>query len=78
MEAFLLDSHARHNLAVALQDICGQHLRPSTIHKPRVFPDGDAWCALYGDSIQEGVAGFGKSPELAMLDFDDNWHKEMK
>lgn len=77
MEPFLLDSHQRYHLVMALQDICSQHLRPSTIYKPRVFPDGDMWCALHGENIQEGVAGFGKSPALAMDDFDTNWHKEI-
>jgi hypothetical protein len=36
------------------------------------------WCALYGENIQDGVAGFGKSPSLAMIDFDANWFKELK
>ena len=31
------------------------------------------WCALYGDNLQDGVAGFGRSPEEAMADFDKNW-----
>jgi hypothetical protein len=48
--------------------------QPSVILKPRLFMDGDQWCALYGDSIQEGVAGFGKSPRLAMEAFDKAWY----
>ena len=24
--------------------------------------DGDQWCALLGDDLQEGIAGFGDSP----------------
>jgi len=28
--------------------------------------DGDQWCALVGDNIQEGVAGFGNSPVEAL------------
>lgn len=48
-------------------------LRPSYLHKPRLFIDGDEWCALYGDDLQNGVVGFGKSPEEAYLDFDRNW-----
>lgn len=38
--------------------------------RPRLFIDGDQWCALLGDNLQDGVAGFGKSPELAGMDFD--------
>ena len=45
--------------------------------KPRIFIDGDKWCALYGENLQDGVAGFGESPALAMHDFNDNWHKKI-
>ena len=40
--------------------------------------DGDQWCALYGDDLQSGVAGFGDSPELAMQDFDAAFRKPLK
>jgi len=40
--------------------------------------DGDHWCWLYGDNLQDGIAGFGKSPYLAALDFNKNFHKELK
>lgn len=40
---------------------------------PQIFPDGNRWCMLYGMSLQEGVAGFGKTPALAADDFDKNW-----
>jgi hypothetical protein len=78
MEAFLLNNEQQLNLSMDMKLICEQQMRPSTLYKPRVYPDGNMWCALYGENIQEGVTGFGKSPELAMLDFDDNWHKEIK
>lgn len=51
--------------------------RPSVIFKPKVFPDGNMWCALYGDNLQDGVAGFGDSPELAASDFDFEWHAKL-
>jgi hypothetical protein len=41
--------------------------------KPRLFIDGDMWCALYGENLQDGVAGFGETPDLAAKDFDKNW-----
>ena len=44
--------------------------------RPKVFPDGNKWCALYGDNIMEGVAGFGSTPEEAMLDFTASWEKQ--
>ena len=47
---------------------------PSRVYKPRIYIDGNQWCALYGDNIQDGVAGVGDTPEAAMTDFDRNWH----
>lgn len=47
--------------------------RPCNIKKPRVFKYGDQWCALYGENIQEGVCGFGVSPEEACKAFDKEW-----
>jgi len=46
---------------------------PSVLYKPALSIDGNKWCALYGDNLQDGVAGFGDSPALAMADFDKNW-----
>jgi len=28
--------------------------------------DGDAWCALLGEDLQEGLAGFGDTPSDAL------------
>ena len=49
--------------------------RPSVLYRPALSMDGNRYCALYGENIQEGCAGFGPSPELAMMDFDRNWSK---
>ena len=47
--------------------------RPSVMYRPSLSPDGDQWCALYGENLQEGVAGFGRTPAEAMADFDQAW-----
>jgi hypothetical protein len=47
--------------------------RPSYLFRPRLSIDGNQWCALYGDNLQDGVAGFGDSPSLAMEAFDKAW-----
>lgn len=47
--------------------------RPSAIYRPKLSKDGDQWCALYGDNLAVGCSGFGKSPDLAMQDFDKKW-----
>lgn len=50
---------------------------PSALFKPRLFIDGNRWCALYGDNLQEGVAGFGSSPEEAMTAFNVAWKTKL-
>ena len=51
---------------------------PSYRYKPRLFIDSGKWCALYGDNIQDGVAGFGDSPGAAYYDFDRAWWEKIK
>lgn len=36
------------------------------------YKDGNQWCILKGDDIQQGVAGFGNTPEDALMDFIKN------
>ena len=49
--------------------------RPSVLYRPKIYMDGDQWCALYGDDLMAGVAGFGKMPNEAMYQFDLAWRK---
>lgn len=51
--------------------------RPFMLLRPKMSLDGNMWCALYGDNLQEGVAGFGFSPDEASKEFDKNWHKAL-
>ena len=48
------------------------------ILKPKLYQDGDKWCVLYGENIMLGVAGFGDTPYLAILDFNKSWGKKLK
>lgn len=43
--------------------------------KPKIYKDGNQWCVLYGENLQDGIAGFGDTPYLAILDFNKNWNK---
>ena len=43
--------------------------------KPSIKIDGDMWCILYGENIQDGVVGFGDGPIKAVYDFNKNWDK---
>lgn len=46
---------------------------PFILLRPSLFVDGNQWCALYGEDLQRGVAGFGDTPEAAAADFNKNW-----
>lgn len=64
---------------IAQQEIAAvgmEMTRPSVLFRPRVYRDGGAWCALYGENLQEGVAGFGESPDAAVRDFDKEWTRK--
>lgn len=43
--------------------------------KPKLYKDGSQWCCLYGDNIQDGIAGFGDTPYKAILAFNKEWHE---
>lgn len=73
-EAF---GNADHQIRCALQDVTGYFTEPSVVYQPALFIDGDQWCALYGEDLQSGVAGFGDSPAKAMVDFNKNWHASL-
>ena len=60
----------------AAQDIATANTRPSVVLKAALSIDGNQWCALYGVNLQEGLAGFGDTPEKAMLDFDKNYYNQ--
>jgi len=65
------DEHQQ-RMAFIIDEGC-YRLRPCMLWKPKLSLDGNQWCALYGDNLQSGVAGFGDTPEKAMEDFDKNW-----
>jgi hypothetical protein len=67
-------SHHVQQTAQQFQYVAYELQRPCVIFKPTLKIDGDKWCALYGENLQDGVAGFGNSPREAMSDFDKNWN----
>jgi len=77
MENLLLNSHESNALYNQMASIITQESDFSLVSqlKARVFPDGNQWCVLYGDNIQEGVCGFGDTPYLAVVDFNNQWYK---
>lgn len=61
----------------AIQQAASLYESPAAIYRPVLSIDGNQWCALYGDNLQDGVAGFGVSPAHAMADFDRNWFAKL-
>lgn len=39
----------------------------------KVEKDGSMWCALMGENLQEGVAGFGKTIPDALYSLSEAW-----
>lgn len=60
------------------RDLSHELLRPFMLLKTTIFIDGNRWCVLYGDNLQDGVGGFGISPDEASRDFDRAWYSELK
>lgn len=46
---------------------------PHRIYGAKLSKDGNQWCWLYGENLQEGIAGFGDTPALAAKEFDRAW-----
>lgn len=61
----------------AIRYAAAEYERPSAVFRPRLSIDGNQWCALYGENLQDGVAGFGASPADALWDFDRNWSRKL-
>ena len=75
MNAFV---HSTTMVQHAVQDAVAGYGEPSAIYRPKISIDGSQWCALYGDNLQDGVAGFGNSPSAAMQDFNKQWYMPLK
>lgn len=50
---------------------------PHTIFVPRLFKDGNMWCALYGKDMMEGIVGFGRSPDKAIKRFNNAFYEDI-
>jgi len=65
-----------HSVAMGKEEIVQHYTTPHVTMRPSLSLDGNQWCALYGASIQDGVAGFGGTPHEAMVAFDAAWFSE--
>lgn len=76
VENALLQANLSHYAMMAgdaVQVATYEYQRPSVLYRPSLGLDGTMWCALYGDDLQNGVAGFGGTPAKAMAAFDLAW-----
>jgi hypothetical protein len=60
-------------LAGEFSSVAYEQARPFVLLRPKMSIDGNQWCALYGDNLQDGVAGFGDTPAKAATQFDIEW-----
>lgn len=68
--------HVKSAIVAAADEWCAagrEHARPASRMRPVLSADGNQWCMLYGSNLQEGVAGFGDTPEAAATAFDKAW-----
>lgn len=68
--------NAQWNAATEQAEAARATRAPHVLMRPRVFPDGSAWCCLRGENLQEGVAGFGDTPAAACAAFDTAWMEQ--
>jgi hypothetical protein len=64
------------NNALIAESVELEKKRPFMLLRPKLYPDGDQWCALLGSNLQEGVCGFGNTPAEAATAFDLAWLNE--
>ena len=72
-DSYLAREGVIHAAQQAYQQVAECLTDASVMYRPNLSIDGNKWCALYGDNLQDGVAGFGDSPAAAMQDFNKNW-----
>jgi hypothetical protein len=81
VERAMRDANISHYFEMAMlraQQAASEYDRPSAVFKPKISRDGNEWCALYGENLAEGCAGFGDSPAAAMWAFDSAWLQKTK
>ena len=75
--AMISISQAASMAGYRIQEAAAAYDTPSAIFRPTLSIDGNQWCALYGEDLHDGVAGFGSSPAEAYADFDKSWYAKL-
>ncbi len=64
---------------VEMKRYCEEHPRsPSAVRRPKLLRRGRSWVALMGYTLQDGIAGIGKTVASALRSFDVQYLKSMK
>lgn len=69
MDYKILIEQSDHNSAIEREEY-----NLFSLLRPKIFIDGNQWCVLYGENLQDGVAGFGCTPYLAVIDWSKKWN----
>lgn len=51
---------------------------PRVTITPQLFIDGNQWCAMLGENLMTGIAGFGDTPYDALLAFQKEMTKPIQ
>lgn len=43
----------------------------------KISIDGNKWCWLFGENLQDGISGFGGSPYLAAIEFNKAFYAKL-
>ena len=80
-ELFEIESSQRQRFAelqhsIAMETLClkTDMVLVESLH-PTITKDGNQWCVLYGDNLQEGIAGFGETIHKAIIDFNGAFYR---
>jgi hypothetical protein len=57
-----------------IREIGYEYTRPSFMYRIIPYKDGEQWCALLGQNVQDGIVGFGDTPARALRSFDDAYY----
>jgi hypothetical protein len=51
---------------------------PSAVRSPKLFIRSGVWIALLGQSVRDGIAGFGPTIEAALRAFDNQYIQALR
>jgi hypothetical protein len=71
----MIVSDACHNLRMQTENLRATYPPIAVSFGAKLTKDGDQWCFLYGDNLQDGVAGFGETPAIAAENFERIWFR---